>query len=398
MQTTLRRKAALQLQQKLRSNLRRTATVEAKLQSDLQGGTAAASVAAPRFQRAGQLKEDIDRLQLRYTQLDNRINDLELESSSPGSVHLFSAALPPVAAEPSKVRFAMALLLPFALLMGAASVLLLDLLDAKIYTVEDVEDVLGFAPIGALFADGEVSQSVADEYVLRLAAAVDHATRIGSVRTFALTPCCGGEATGTIIENLAHALASLGRKVITIDAGGETHPIAYATVQTADTASKSTALQPRFEGAESKEVRAQTLPTRIAPVPSFVSEAFQNLMKDFDVVLIETAPLLSSAETEYVARCVDVTLLIATGGKTTKSDFARAAKLLERIDVPGTAAMVSHVELKRVDTAVRKDVEEFTRRSEAKNLRWRSSYRPMETPSASFSETVREQPVAQEVS
>ena len=406
MEDNLRRDAAIQLEDRLHANVRRAVMIEAGLQGELQKDEAAANFAAPNFQRANELKADIDRLQARYMQVDDRIDNLELESSSPGSAHLFSAAMPPLAPEPNKVKMLAPLLVPVALLMGLAAALLVDYLDPHLYTSEDIEGVLGFSPIGSLFADKDVTQLVFDEYVLRLAAAVDHATRVAGVRTFVLTATDDDGETSSILENLAHALAGLGRKVITIDASGNANPVAYASTELNDVnqpSSRRSAASPLPQsmirpGPQSPAVSAQSLPFRVAPLPSFVSDAFQKLTNDYEIVLIDTAPLLCSAETEYLARCADATILVTTASKTTKATLARAARLLERIDVPGVAAIINMVSLVRVNRSVRNDVHDFEARTDAMNIRWRPKFTPFVVGSSCFNEgaeqTPSEEPVA----
>ena len=92
MQTSLRAKAAARLEEKLHAEVNRAATVESRLLHDLQQQTTAATTATPKFQRSDEIKADVERLQTRYNAIDERIGNLELESSSPGSVHLFQPA------------------------------------------------------------------------------------------------------------------------------------------------------------------------------------------------------------------------------------------------------------------------------------------------------------------
>jgi uncharacterized protein involved in exopolysaccharide biosynthesis/Mrp family chromosome partitioning ATPase len=384
MQNDMRRKAAMQLEQKLHANVSRASVIESQLQQELQKDSAAANTAAPGFQRADELKADIDRQQMRYTQVDNRISDLELESSSPGSVHLFSAAMRPFAPEPSKVRMLSPLLLPIALLLGMMAAVIFDFLDPHIYTSEDIEGVLGFAPIGSLFANGDVTQLMFDECVLRLAAAVDHSARLAGVHTFVMTSTDAQAGTTTTVENLAYALASLGSKVITIDSCGNANPVAYVAVGLNDTNYQTSLSHPTASlrqpttapSLHTPTVNAHTLPGRVTPLPSFVNNAFKNLTNDYDVVLIDAAPLLSSAETEYLARCADVTILLTCAGKTTKAKLLRAARLLERLDVPGTATVINKVSLLRVDKSIRNDVREFEERSETTTSHLKTRFHP----------------------
>jgi polysaccharide biosynthesis transport protein len=384
MTTNLRQKAALRLQQKWRAEVNRASTVEARLLSDMQGETSAATSAAPRLQRAQELTADVTRLQARYTEVDTRIGDLELESSSPGSVHLFSPALPPLEPLPNKKKKMIPLLLPLALILGVLATVVADLLDPHIYNGGDLEGVLGFAPIGMLLNDGDVTQRVFDECILRLAAGIDHATRVAAARTFVFTAVNTGAGTTSIVENLGSALARLGRKTLTIDASGNTAPVAYVTIGANGTA------QPHgFEGVshsdsdlklQTSTVMTDILPVNAAPLSGFVAKAFQELTREYDIVLIDAAPLLISAETEYLARCADVTVLVTEAGRTSRSKVTRTARLLERLDVSGTAAVINKVRLMRIDGNLKHDLKEFEARLNEMNLRWRPHRQPVGPP------------------
>jgi polysaccharide biosynthesis transport protein len=390
MQTKKRAEAANHLEQKLRTQLNQAQMVEAKLNSDLQHGTSQAVNAAPKIQRAAEIQADLDRLQARYAAVDDRISNLELESSSPGSVHLFSPAMTPLGPEKSKVRVLILAIFPVCIVMGVLAAILLDLLDPHIYTASDVEGVLRFAPIGMLFDDREVTQVVFDECALRLAAGVDHAARTAGARTFVLTGVNSGAGTTSIIENLGSMLAKLGRKTLVIDPSGSNEPVVFVTL--------GTDLQRRpinFSNGiisgpgsttELQKVKPgnQSLPARIAPMNGLVFESFQNLSSEYDIVLIDAAPILLSAETEYLARMADVTVLVSEAGKTKKAWLTRAARLLERMGVAGAAAVVNKVHPARAEEALKQDLREFELRSDRVNLQeWWKPAKKTERTSAS---------------
>jgi succinoglycan biosynthesis transport protein ExoP len=375
MQTNLRQKAAIRLQQKLRAEVNRASTVESKLLNDMQHETSAATSAAPKLQRAQELATDVTRLQTRYTEVDTRIGDLELESSSPGSVHLFSPAMPPLGPMPSKKKKVLPLLLPISIFMGLLAAVISDLLDPNVYNGSDLEAVLGFAPIGMLLNDGDVTQRVFDECILRLAAGVDHATRVASARTFVFTAVASGAGTTSIVENLGSALAKLGRKTLTIDASGNTAPVAYVTIgansQPQPSGAENAAPKNTETNLQSSTVMTDLLPAHMAPLSGFVAKAFQELTREYDIILIDAAPLLISAETEYLARCADVTILVTEAGKTSRRKVARTAQLLERLDVSGAAAVINKVQILRVEENVKHDLKDFEARLNEVNLRWR---------------------------
>jgi Mrp family chromosome partitioning ATPase len=384
MQNDLRHKAAVRLEQKYRTQLIQSETIENRLTGDLQHGTRQANAAAPKIQRAEAVQADLDRLQGRLAAVDDRISNLELESSSPGSVHLFSPAMTPLGPEKSKATALLIVIFPLSLIVGILAAIIMDLLDPHIYTATDVEAVLGFAPIGMLFDDRAVTQMVFDECAVRLAAGVDHAARLGGARTFVITAVNTGAGTSSIIENLGSMLAKLGRKTLLIDPSGNNEPVAFVTFGTAlqrrpvsftddgaGLASATTELQSVKPG-------RTTLPSRMPQMSGFVFERFQNMSAEYDIVLIDAAPLLLSAETEYLARMADVTVLVSEAGITKKAWLTRAARLLERLGVAGAAAIVNKVHPARVDDAMKHDLREYELRNDKVNLQdwWKTDKKP----------------------
>jgi uncharacterized protein involved in exopolysaccharide biosynthesis/Mrp family chromosome partitioning ATPase len=377
MQTDLRKKAAARLEQKLRTQLNQSAMVESRLMGDLQRGTSQASAAAPKFQRAQGLQAEIDGLQARYVAVDERISNFELESSSPGSVHLYSPALAPIAPEKSKVTTLLIGIFPVSLFMGMAIAVLLDLLDPHIYTASDAESVLGFAPIGMLFDDQEVTQVVYDQCALRLAAGIDHASRMGGTRTFVVTGVNSGAGTTTVVENMGSMLAKLGRKTLVIDSSGIAEPVAYVTFgngleKRPVDISESNSMK-GIPGGNMQQTPSSSLPARVSPFSSFVFQSFQSMTSEYDIVLIDAAPIMLSAETEYLARMADVTILLSEAGKTKKAWLTRAARLLEKLGVAGAASIVNKVDPARVEDSLKHDLREFELRSDRLNLQewWR---------------------------
>ncbi len=372
MQTNLRGRAITNLQQKLRTDLLRASTIEARLLSDLEANTKQATQAAPSYQRSLVLKAAITALQARYEALDERTRNLELESKSPGSVHLFSAARTPTGPLSSIMRFFLPILVPFALLFAIVSVVAIDLLDRHLYTFTDVEQVMGFSPIGSLFDNRDVSMQIFDEGILRAAGGIDHAARTSSVRTIVVTAVNPGAGTTSIVEDLGSTLAKLGRKTLTIDSSGATSPKAYVTHQSGHHAFGGVQVKKQDVDVWSKVVIAQPFSPKLKPLTNLMDQAFKDLTMDYDVVLIDAAPILISAEAEYLARFADVTMLVAEAGKTTRAELVRATRLLERLQIPGMSVVLNKMSYSRVNKATRNDVSAFETRVEG-SLRWSSS-------------------------
>ena len=377
MQTDLRAHAAANLQQKLRTDLIRANTVEAKLLSELQSNTSQATHAAPSFQRAQVLDKEIAALQARYITLDERTRNLELESKSPGSVHVFSPARAPTGPLPSKASLILPLLLPFALILATGTVVLIDFVDRVIHNPIDVQQALGFYPMGTLFNDQEVTMQVFDEGTLRLAGGVDHAARTANLRTIVLTSVSAGAGTSSIVENLGNTLAKLGRKTLAIDSSGVTAPVAYVTLNIEQSAHRAVggvpARRPDVE-TWSTAVTTQPFSPKLTPLINFMDQSFKDLTTGYDIVLIDASPILISAETEYLTRFADLTILIVEAENTTKAQLIHAARLLERLQIPGMGVILNKVSTNRVSRATRQDLDAFAARMGSGNVKWTSSW------------------------
>ncbi len=377
MQQQLREHAAINLEQKLRTDLLRASTVESRLLSDLESDTRQATKAAPSFQRALVLRGEITALQARYGALDERTKNLELESKSPGSVHLFSSARPPQSPLPSAARFILPAMLPLALLIATGSVVLIDFLDRRIYTNTDVEQIMGFSPIGSLFDDQDVSMQIFDEGTLRMAGGLDQAVRTAGVRTIVLTSIHAGAGTTSIVENLGSALAKLGRKTLTIDSSGATAPVAYATLSLEQSAHRvMSGVHVRRQDVDvwpTTEI-AQPFSPRLTPLTNLMDQSFKDSTIEYDIVLIDTTPILMSAETEYLARFADLTILVVDAGNSTRSQLERTARLLEHLQIQGMAVVLNKIRYSRANRASREDVKAFESRMEQINLKWSPSW------------------------
>jgi succinoglycan biosynthesis transport protein ExoP len=289
-----------------------------------------------------------------------------LESSSPGTIHLSSPAMVPLT--PGKNRTLLyalgALIISF--LAGIAAALLADALDPYVYTSRDVEQVIGFPPIGVLLDHDDFSSEASGQYLLRLAGGIQHARNSAGARTFLFTATAAESGTTTVVEKLGRQLRNLGLNTLTVAATNIDGKIAYVRSENSFTYAEAGAtrysdkLRRTGNGDLAVQGNAGQTSSNIYS-GTFVSQILNEVKNDYDVVLIDASPILISADTEYLARVADGTVLIVQSGRTTRSQLNRAAIVLERLDVPGVAVALNRVSRDRVDPALIRDVEEFQR-------------------------------------
>jgi succinoglycan biosynthesis transport protein ExoP len=361
--TDLQQKTAAHLTHKYEADIYQKQLVVAGLRRQLLEQTHLATGSAPRFQQAQQISSDIDHLQTGYAQVEERIRELEVDSSAPGSIQILTEARVPQGPNKNKTVILAFILLFMSIGASIGAAVAIDYLDPHIYGADDVKQVMGFPPIGLLLDHDHFSTEVSQQYLLRLAAAVHHAVRVSGARTFLFTATDPEGGTTTMVEKVARQLRSLNMRTLTIAATNVDGRITYvSTSPTAEAARESARDTVRQATAANTDKMERQQPGPLAlsvhlgePASTILSE-HQN---DYDVVLIDGGPLLISADAEYLARIADGTVVVTQSGRTTRTQLKRSAALLEKLHVPGVAVVLNRIQPDRADAALRQDIEDF---------------------------------------
>jgi succinoglycan biosynthesis transport protein ExoP len=356
----LKNKAGERAEDKLKRAVAQTRMIELQLTQELSTNTHAATSVAPKFQKATELGPEIQSLQKAYDAINDRIRDLELESSSPGSIHMSTKAIDPIG--PEKNRFMIfALAVIILSVVGAVGVaVVIDLLDTHIYTPLDVEKVVGFHPLGVLLDDDEFQSEISSEYYFRLAAGIDHAVRSTGARTFLFTSPSHGSGTSSVVAKLSDKLRSLDLRTRVIVASAEemTAP-ASEPIQRPELLLKD---KNKVDEMQTTTVTPLAVPQSRKPQDTgtgSMARSVHHVGEQYDVVLIDASPLPISANTEYLARVADATVLVVKSSTTTRQELDRAARLLDRLEVSGVAVVLNKVSHKRADSALKIELDRY---------------------------------------
>jgi uncharacterized protein involved in exopolysaccharide biosynthesis len=345
----LRQQAEQRVEAKLRLDLQRTGDVEARLNGQLAHSIAQAGSAAPRLQRASELAADIARLQLRYATVDDALRGLALETNGPGTAHLSVAATIPTAPEASKRGLLLGLATPLALLAGIIAAVVARKRDPLVYTAQDVEELLGFLPLGVMPSSYEVSEAVNEEFLLRLAAGLERAFRLSKARSFVFTATSAPSEVNSFVQEIQRKLEELGFKAIAIDAGQ-----ALRMNQ-----------EPGEQGSVSPSPRSQLVSARPLHGESFATSKLERLKQDHHFVLIAAQPLLHSAEAEYAVSSADATILVLESAATTSAEVLQTGRLLRRLKASGVGVVLRDLHLKHGTEEFRASIHAIELRPEA---------------------------------
>jgi len=218
-------------------------------------------------------------------------------------------------------------------------------------------DVLGRVPLSRSVRRG-VAAALEDPLVggaiRSLRTVLDHQARESAVRTLAVTSSVPGEGKSTVAASLAWSIAHLDARVLLIDADLR-HPslarvlglppkpglvevlrgnVTLAKAVTSEAGPPGLSVLPTSGVAETGDLLARNL----APL---LTEA----VGAYDVVIIDTPPLLAGDDSTTIATMCDAVLMVVTSGQQIRrlSDAARALSavqarvlgvLLNRTDVP----------------------------------------------------------------
>jgi len=337
---------------RLQGTAEQAASVEHGLQQDLTALEAQATHFAGLFQDAGILTADIGQARAEMDKVRERINYIEIESTSFGFLRLVSPALTPEQAfGPGRRKLLLMVLLAAAAAALVAPVLR-DLLDRRVHTVNDAQRIMGIAPAGWQVQRGDMaSQVFGEEQLRRMAAALIRSQQGRGERVFGFTGCKPGAGTTSLVLELAGTLRTLGYKVLAVEANGFARDRRYASGRPGLTE----LLRGQARGAEVIAEASAGLPPRVAISGPSTSgrvgiESLDRLGRALrhwaglaDFVLVDMPPLLASADAELLVRTVGQVLLVVEAGAVTKGELQRASRLLQTIDPEAVGLVVIRV-------------------------------------------------------
>lgn len=329
----------------------------ADLEARLAAGPTNATLQAQRDELADQLSPSLAPLESQKSFYESQRDDLELTASiaqSGGAEVLTPASAPEVPVSPKPVRDA-TLALIVGLMLGVGLAFLIDTLDERIRSVGDLELLSGGLPTLAVVPEVEKghdeafvatrddSRSPQAEAFRSLRTAVKFAGLDRSLKVIQITSSSQGEGKTTAVANLAVALAQGGDRVAIVccdlrrpkvqDRFGVSLTPGLTDVLVGD-ATLAEALR-RYEanililpaGSPPPNPSEQLASNKAAAVIKALSE-------EFDVVLVDSSPVLPVTDALVVSRFVDATLVLVDSRSTARKSVRRTLQLLAQVNAP----------------------------------------------------------------
>ena len=279
----------------------------------------------------------------------------------------------------------LALALTLGLMAGVGLALLLEFLDSTIRRIEDIErlvdrPVLGLVPMLKLSAKEarrerrpnlveaperspsfqshfKPSSSVSEAF-RSLRTSLSFSTAEGMPRTIMVTSTTMGEGKTTATINLATVLAQNGHRVLILDAD-----LRKARIHREFDLPRAPGLTNRIArhdpATEDRGAIFGTFITNLFAMPAgtatpspaemLSSERMKRIIdsckRNFDYVIIDSAPVLGLADALILSRKVDGVLFVTQAGVTGKDSFRMAMKRLAQVQAPVLGVVLNQVNL-----------------------------------------------------
>ncbi|WP_419865927.1 polysaccharide biosynthesis tyrosine autokinase [Lactococcus piscium] len=180
------------------------------------------------------------------------------------------------------------------------------------------------------------------------------------LKSFLVASSEAAAGKSTTIANLAVVFAQQGKKVLLIDADVR-KPSVHLTfklqnrIGLTNVLTRLISVNDAIQGTRISENLSIISSGPIPPNPSELlsSSAMQNLIdsasKNFDIVLIDTAPLSAVTDAQILSRYVGGAVIVAHANQTKKESLSKTKKLLEQVNANILGVVLHGIELS--DTA-----------------------------------------------
>ena len=323
------------------------------------------------------LRKRITRVQNQIAAIDDRLDFFELEENAPGFVNIVSLARTPEKPQEGKTLKLLIVLIFAALALSSSIAIAIDYLNPWIQSPSDIESVLHYPPLACIpECSHENFKAFARDQKRRLALAIQRLHTSAGKKCFALTSVKPGGGTTTLTLEIAQQLTQLGVKTLAVEANAFRPDSSYT-----DNGSNPGLIAALTGKAPLNDLilpKSDFLPERI-PVGDtrgkrhlWIKDEFFSLLrniKEYDLILFDTPPVLVSSDAELFSHLADVTLLVVETEGVTHGEVKRAVKLLDQISPSFFAVILNRVRPKSGSGYFSKLMKEYE--TGAKKGRWK---------------------------
>jgi len=338
-----------------RSKVALTTKIEQDLANQINEQKKHSAWFSTNYNEALTLNQDIKRFYTQLETVENRISFIELESKAPGFIRVESFARPPE--QPVRGGRKKIVIIFFVLggILGLIVPIIIDILDKRIKTAGQVEKLIGYKPLAALLEnDPEVSPNIIADQKRRLALAlVRERKRSGKQSNLILLTAVNHESAVTSLAfDLAMDYQKIGMRSVVVEVNALKPDKRYIT-EAINNGIMNMILDPDITIDQVVSTANDKYPDRISiGMPDggllfgyhHLEAVLAKIAEDYAIVILDTAPILFSADVEFLVSISDITLLVIAA-QSSPPQIKRTVQLLERIDPKVIGFVVTRLQL-----------------------------------------------------
>jgi len=346
-ETELREKLSGGLASRHRTAASQARAIETQLEQLLTEVADQAGAYAEQFNRA---VSQTNHLRLMWNELDrvrDRLNFFEAEEASPGFSRLVTAALAPLYPTGTGKKKLLLMVLFAAVALSLAAPIVIDLLDRRVRTVNDVHRTLGFPPLGWIVDAIDPGRlRFAEDQLRRLASGLIRDANRHATRTIVITSVRPGGGTTWLARSLTRTLNRLGFPTLVVEANAYRPDTVYGPGPGLASVLENGSSRLRLN---EKDPEVPSMPVGSSPGSRALGnlQRLQSVLKAiperYRFVVVDAPPLLASSDAELIAGAGDAVLLVAEAGGVSRGELGRAGRLLRSIDPPVVGSVVNRI-------------------------------------------------------
>jgi len=207
-----------------------------------------------------------------------------------------------------------------------------------------------------MFIIKDKPQSVLAEAYRTLRTNIQYSSFDKKVKSIVVTSSEPGEGKSTTCSNLAIAFAQNGERVVLIDCDLR-KPSMHRIFKISNIEGLSDILigKEKFENIVKKDIEnLYLIPAgKIPPNPAEMlgsknmEKLLEKLKEEFDIIILDTAPLQAVTDAQILSTKVDATILVVKSNVTNKDSLLQAKSLLEKVGANIIGTILNGVEEKR---------------------------------------------------
>jgi Mrp family chromosome partitioning ATPase len=197
-----------------------------------------------------------------------------------------------------------------------------------------------------------------------------------------------GGGTTTMVLDLAHELGQLGLRTLAVEASARKSDPRYLAGSEPVASPAPAGLMAALLG--HGEVDASIVPAsgrspdrlplgpppedRRLPGMDRIGVVLQHLLTRYDLVLLDAAPLLLSADTELLVPRVEATVLVVEAGSVSRGEVKRAGHVLSRLDPAAVGAVLNRVRIYDGGGYFAELMQEYATGTKTQPVRWQTPW------------------------